>query len=181
VVGHYRGDPAKFLGELGAVSSSVLEEDDVGIQAQLSEPAYCYLIAFLPNGKEDLCYPRDPAAAPPQQDKLLYPTAEGRFYGLDDGPGLEAFVLVASAEPLPAYADWKKAHGVAPWRPVPAREGIWHGNAQGLHWAGPLPRSERAKREAPQELADLLRHFREGARGAIVEMAAFAVAPRPKP
>ena len=39
-------------------------EDDVTVQAELSEPAYSYLIAFRPDGTDELCDPDDEDTPP---------------------------------------------------------------------------------------------------------------------
>src|SRR5262249_47264191 len=53
---HY--DP-KRAGLLGRTSFAAREEDDLTVRAELSEPAYSYLIAFRPDGTDELCDPDD--------------------------------------------------------------------------------------------------------------------------
>src|SRR5262249_25096326 len=46
------------IGTIGLTSyAAQYPEDSVRITVRLNDPAYCYLIAFNPNGKEQLCYP----------------------------------------------------------------------------------------------------------------------------
>ena len=52
-------------GILGRNSFTAREDDDVTVQAELSEPAYSYLIAFRPDGTDELCDPDDEDAPPP--------------------------------------------------------------------------------------------------------------------
>jgi hypothetical protein len=60
-VKHFRGDPPRILGTLGEESQEAREKDIVRVDARLSEPAYCYLIAFNADGKEQLlCCPIPP-------------------------------------------------------------------------------------------------------------------------
>ena len=88
---------------------------DVRVQARLSVPGYCYLLALNPDGKTQLCYPATkPAAAPGHGDHDRLPGRPG--YGLWPDrrrrhPGVRA---VASAKPLPPYARVVKARGQCP-------------------------------------------------------------------
>lgn len=94
------------------------EGDAVQFRAQLSRPAYCYWLAFRPDGVEELCYPQDPDQPPPLTDEPSYPVSDPDqiVYGLTDGAGLQAFALVASDQPLPSYNAWRKTRGASPWR-----------------------------------------------------------------
>src|SRR5207248_9894768 len=64
------------------------------------------------DGKAQLCHPRDEAAPPPQVVGVEYPADPDTYFGLTDGTGVQAFVLVAAREPLPSYAAWKAAAGI---------------------------------------------------------------------
>jgi hypothetical protein len=105
-------------GNLGERSFGVQPDDDVLVQAELSEPAYAYLIAFRPDGIDEICDPDDPAARPPKAQRPRYPPAAKTkvVYRLDNGSGLQAFALVVSRDPLPPYREWEKAQGPPPWR-----------------------------------------------------------------
>ena len=37
---------------------------------------------------------------------MSYPDRSDRFYGLTDGTGIQAFALLVSDKPLPAFDDW---------------------------------------------------------------------------
>jgi hypothetical protein len=121
-------------GLLGEKSFTTHLGDAVTIQGQLSEPAYCYLIAYRPNGTEELCFPEQEHEPPPLTDRPRYPSINARMsYGLDEGTGLEVFLVVASRKPLPAYADWKKSRGTAPWRTGEALAGlVWRYDGEEL-------------------------------------------------
>src|SRR5262249_26431026 len=76
----YRGEEAAYRGTVGVIVPAARLDDDVRIELKLSSPAYCYLIAFNPNGDEQLCYPPDVAAAPPPVGYFKYPPVETRFF-----------------------------------------------------------------------------------------------------
>jgi hypothetical protein len=126
---HFRGDPAQSQGKLGVLSFATRVGDDIRIAARLSEPAYCYLIAFNPNGTEQLIHPEAGDREPERRAELTYPAAPNDFFnlGAEDGPGLQALVLAASRQPLPAYKRWQSVVGVARWRHLPPNRawGIW--------------------------------------------------------
>jgi len=105
-------------GKLGERSFAVRAGDDVMVQAELSEPAYAYLIAYRPDGVDEICDPDDPESPPGKTKGLRYPPAAKTkvVYRLDNGSGLQAFAVVVSRTPLPPYRAWKKRHGTAPWK-----------------------------------------------------------------
>jgi serine/threonine protein kinase len=150
-VSHYRGgQTVVLLGEMGEKSQQAREGDDVRVRAELSEPAYCYLIAFNADGREQLCYPAEETDVPEKVTALNYPQDEFTYFGETDGPGLQAFVLVASRQPLPAYKEWQARVGPAPWKRLPPERafGVWqsdgrrttwqHGAERGTERLGPL-------------------------------------------
>jgi hypothetical protein len=85
--------------------------------AELSEPAYSYLIAFRPDGTDELCDPDDENMPPPRKRQPVYPPAAkgDERYRLSEGTGLYTFALVASRRPLPPYREWKKRIGPMAW------------------------------------------------------------------
>src|SRR5262249_22766410 len=101
-VKHFRRNPPQKLGKIGVTSEPILFDDDVRVHAQLSVPAYCYLIALNPDGKVQLCEPSTPTEAPAQTDRLDYPQGTV-YFPLTDGVGLQAFVLLVSRQPLPPF------------------------------------------------------------------------------
>jgi hypothetical protein len=129
---HSRGHGSWILGTIGVDDTSdCLFDDEVRIRARLSAPAYCYLIALHPNGSTQLYYPEGEAAEatpPPLSDRLSYPFGKNRS-PLTDGVGLQAYVLVASREPLPPYREWNARLGNLPWGATQS-DGIWHYDGQ---------------------------------------------------
>jgi hypothetical protein len=107
----------KRSGILGRQSFAARLEDDVTVRAKLSEPAYSYLIAFRPDGTEELCDPDDEDVPPSRKREPVYPppARSDEKYRLSEGAGLYAFVLVVSHKPLPAYREWKRLRGKTAW------------------------------------------------------------------
>jgi hypothetical protein len=135
-VHHARGDPPLLLGTLGDASQEAREKDIVRIKARLSEPAYCFLIAFNPDGKEQLLYPEEESTKPARRAELSYPPEVVDYFGLTDGPGLQALVLVASRQPLPSYKHWQSRVGIAPWERLPEKRawGVWQYDGRKTLW-----------------------------------------------
>jgi hypothetical protein len=103
-------------GALGKESFGALPEDDIKVTARLSRPAYSYLIVFRPDGQDEVLYPQGANEAPEQTEEPHYPSKDrSKVYGLTDGTGLWLVALVASEQPLPAYAEWRRQHPGCPW------------------------------------------------------------------
>lgn len=136
------------VGLLGEQSFTTHLEDAVRVRAELSGPAYCYLIAFRPDGTEELCFPEQESEPPPLTDRPRYPSASaGVAYGLTDGTGLEAFFVVVSRQPLPAYGVWRKSRGESPWRATDAEAGlVWrYYGEELLAWTAAQAAGQRGK------------------------------------
>jgi hypothetical protein len=121
---------------LGRTSFAARVDDDVAVQAELSEPAYSYVIAFRPDGTDELCDPDDEDAPPPRKRQPVYPPPDksNQRYRLSEGVGLYAFAVVVSREPLPSYRDWKKRAGRMSWSAkLPSEPGVvWRSDDYGL-------------------------------------------------
>jgi serine/threonine protein kinase len=128
-VKHYRGDPKKsleFLGDLQTSPAAVQVKDSVVVAAELSTPAYYYLIAFSPagtkEGTEQLCQPDDEAgegarsAEPKKRTGVRYPREGGVF--VVDAAELRVFVLGPATRPLPPYETWRNQARDIPWTGV---------------------------------------------------------------
>ena len=120
-VQHYRGDPARLLGTVGVLSRAAWFDDNVRVEARLNAPAYCYLIALNPDGSTQPCPKSAGHAAPGRTAAIVYPAEADDYYGLTDGTGLQAFVLVASRRPLPPFDSWPARAGL-PWTAAVAGE-----------------------------------------------------------
>jgi hypothetical protein len=177
-------EPRGVLG--GAKSFSARLGDGVTVHGELSAPAYCYLIAYRPDGTEELCFPEDANAPPPRTDRPRYPSVKpDETYGLEEGEGLMAFALVVSRHPLPAYAEWRKQRGASPWRKADAqRDVVWRYDGRELLAVTPEePAGARAKGRRLGDagpLAELVGWLRQAPEVEAVAAVAFPVLPAEK-
>jgi hypothetical protein len=177
---------AKRVGTLGQSSFAAREEDDLTVRAELSEPAYSYLIAFRPDGADELCDPLDENERPALKRQPRYPPAakSDDRYRMSEGAGLCAFALVVSRNPLPAYRDWKQRVGPMAWSArLPGEPGVvWRDDDQGLQpllaGDGGTTRGKGAKARESGEPAAKLASWLRGRPGVnLVTVEAFAVEP----
>jgi hypothetical protein len=141
-----QGDKGVPRGELGKDSSATRFDDAVRLEVRLSARVRLYLVAFNPDGTEQLLWPAlardpgkgDPHTQPARVQRLVYPLGGDWFY-LNDEPrgGLQALAVVASRQPLPPYAEWRARRGAAPWQRLPAGEGVWLADVEGTYLVQP--------------------------------------------
>jgi serine/threonine protein kinase len=174
-VSQYRGESATPLGDVSTTAQEIRADDSVRVSVRLNAPGYCYLIAFNADGTEQLCYPEDPdlpavyypenkdaksmTARPAKGAELQFPRDQ---YFEPEHPGLQVFVLIASAEPLPAYAKWRSQVGKIPWKKMDSYAEPWRWQFDGQDF-GRLPsdRGTRVERgAAPKELRELCEFLR---------------------
>jgi hypothetical protein len=180
-VAHYRGEGKEHVGDLQTVPGPVVLNDDVRISARLSKPAFSYLIAFNPDGTVQLCHPvgksgeGEPAVRPERTDAVDYP-AERQVFVLDSA-GLQAFVLVASAKPLPPFADWRAGAGAIPWTALPVAEpSFWLFDGREFVVHRSESRGQVKQREdAPKSLRDLCEYFKGRSEFDALQVVAFPV------
>ncbi len=128
---HYKDLGGTLAQEVGVVSDQSLRSDPprlkdlVRIRVTLSRPAHGYLFALNPNGKDQFCRPVGGRSPAEQRRQLEFPEDSKGYFSLTDGVGVQAFVLVASDRPLPAYDAWKsQIPGGLAWSP-PAGDALW--------------------------------------------------------
>jgi hypothetical protein len=185
-VTHYRSDADKkkvFLGDLRMSSEPVRLNDKMGIAADLTAPAYYYLIAFNPKESEagtvQLCQPED-AEGKGAEGVRPGRLTEVRYsqYFIPDAAGLQAFVLAASTKPLPPFKEWS---GEIPWK------GSKDGGAGTWHFDGRefirLPQERgrvEPKGDVPESLRKLCEFFKGRSEFEAVQAIAFPVADEQK-
>jgi hypothetical protein len=211
-------------GVLGKKVFTARRDDSVEVEVELSRPGFAWLIAYRPDGMEELCFPEcnpperlfatvdllttpvqiqaappwlqalhaerwrqasGELIAPPLSDRPRYPSkSRGVNYGLNEGTGMQAFVVVASSRPLPPYQLQVERRGKAPWGSFRTPPGVVWQDAGGpvealTEWG--LERSERgAGREVPgkRELVRLTDWLRSQPEVEAVQAVAFAVQER---
>jgi hypothetical protein len=179
-VSHYRDKGKDLVGDLSTSAAAVRVNDDVQVVAKFSAPAYCYLIAFNPDGEDQLCLPQDadgngaPKTPPDARAEVRYPREKHVF--VLDVKGLQVFVLVASKNPLPPYEVWRKRAGDIPWKGM-RYDGPWR-----WHFAGgeftrlPQVRGRVEAADGPPEPLQKLCEFFNGRREFdVVQAIAFSV------
>jgi hypothetical protein len=123
-------------GNLGEASFEVKPGDDVRLRAELSAPAFAFLIALRPDGVVEVCDPDDAAVPPAPTKEPRYPprSKTTEVYRLEDGTGLQAFALVVSKDPLPSFQEWWRKAGAPPWQAgLPSPAGVvWRHDGQWL-------------------------------------------------
>jgi hypothetical protein len=185
----WKESPKKVEGpfEFGSDAFPARFGDPVLIKVEFREPVYFFLLAFNPDGEEQLCWPTDPRQPPERQDRLDYPQGDDMYFRLNDGEGLQAFVLLASRRPLPAYEAWKAQRPVPVWRKLSAKAGAaWRGDGQSLQRVtrGGDERGEPVKLKLPradtvaeETLVELGKQLRQAPGIEALAVAAFAVLP----
>jgi hypothetical protein len=158
-----------------AGSKPALLGDWVRVAAKFEGPSYCYLIAFNPNGSEQLCYPyKEHADQPPAElSELTYPRGTS-YFPLTDGVGLQVFVLLASRRPLPVYAEWRRRTGPIPWRAVTGEVG-WRYNGVVYKPLDSGLRGQERQMPVPPEFEALCRYLKEQSSVEAIEAVAIPV------
>jgi hypothetical protein len=136
-------------------SEPTLADDDVQVWAKLDAPAYSYLISLQPDGAVKRCYPPTETQPPEPLADIHYPPEALKFFPLTDGLGLQAFVLIASRRPLPAYEKWKGKDGMRQrWESVRADQ-VWSYDGREFKPILRLSRGEPRERPGPKVPAPL--------------------------
>jgi hypothetical protein len=181
-VNGHRDPRARLLGRDSFMTSC---NDSVEVEARLSQPAYAFLIAFRPDGTEELCFPEKPDKAPLRTDRFRFPPASMEFhYVLEEGAGLQAFALVASSQPLPSFQEWWSRQG-CPWQKCQAPpDVVWRTlDGTGVEELTADPSGTRGTREIPGKapVARLTNWLKQRPQVESVAVLGFAVMPRGKP
>ncbi len=125
---HFRAGLDRPLGMIGVDSTGArFNEDSIGVLVRFSAAAYCYILALNPDGTTQLCYPAAADEVPRPSavvDAPMGVDGEAKLFGLTDGIGAQAFAVVASRHPLPAYSEWSARAGKLPWRSFEI-DGVW--------------------------------------------------------
>jgi hypothetical protein len=190
-VTHYRGDGNEvvLVGDLEISPEAVHRNDSLKVAADMTVPAYYYLIAFNPKGSADgtiqLCQPEGKdgqgpeAVRPDQRTKVRYP--HDVHYFIPDAVGLQAFVLAASTKRLPPFKEWLKEWpsqaGQAPWEgDEEAGAWVWHFDGRELTRLSQVRGRVEPRGGVPESLRKLCEFFKGRAEFEAVQVIAFPVA-----
>jgi tRNA A-37 threonylcarbamoyl transferase component Bud32 len=180
-----RGD--RPVGVLGQKSFAARRDDSVVVRARLSRQVYAYLIAFRPDGTDEVCFPEKADQQPPATDRPAYPfESQDVNYGLNEGEGLQVFAVVASSRPLPPYKAWRARRGALPWGKYATAEGVvwWDDGTELLPLTADDPLGQRGQGQEIQgktPLARLTAWLRQAPEVEAVAAVGFAVLPKAKP
>jgi serine/threonine protein kinase len=178
-----QGGTVEPRGQIGVHSFAARFGDHVRLSVELSEPAYAYLVALNPDGKIQLCWPANDRTTPHRTDHISYP-GDGKSFDLNDEElgGLQAFVLLAARQSLPAFAEWRQKVPDLGWQRLHARPGvIWRGDAEHLD---PVSQGSDGQRGTVSDLpgvgplAEVVKTMRAAPGIDAVAMCAFAVEPK---
>jgi hypothetical protein len=179
----YRRDPKskvdRPLGQIGPSGPEAVLGDNVRIQARLSVPAYCYLIALNPDGSIQPCYPEKPESTASRRDTLEFPGNPLSGFGLTDGVGLQAFVVVASVRPLPPLEPLRRKLAADRWRRSES-DVIWRYDGKRWTFDPALRRGLiRTLADLPQSLDETCRALKDEPGIEAIQAVAFPVRNRP--
>lgn len=102
--------------------------DDIRWDVRFGCPVFAYLIALNPDGVVQPCYPLDPDRVQKQPiSELRFPEALAQTFGLTDGVGQQAFLLIAQESPLPRLRQWLGDNDLSKWDPTDeSGQWVWH-------------------------------------------------------
>jgi hypothetical protein len=177
-------DGDRSAGQLGRDVFDARQGDAVRLKATFSRPAYAYLLALRADGQVEVCWPEDEDAKPPLSDSAYYPSINPtHMYGLDEAVGQWAFLVVASAEELPSFRQWRAERGLPrQWEPRKGTAGtVWeftHSEISNVSVLGTTRGKGRVAKDA-ELLGEVAHWFKTIPQVEIVEGRAFVVHPRP--
>jgi hypothetical protein len=180
------------IGLIGEDSYHARMRDQVTIEAKLSRPGYAYLLAFLPDGEIELCWPEREDQPPGRTDRPSYPsesTPADVRYGLTEGTGWCVFAVLASDEPLPAYRDYIAQHKLVWSPPHDVVEDFdtapvwWYDGEKLDRLAPPIAvrgKGDTAFRVASDEIVRITKSFRAAPQAQTIAAKGFYVGPELK-
>ena len=93
--------PHGTVSETSLASDPLPLKDMVRVHVSLSRPAFGYLIALNPDGRDQLCTSVGTLSPRSPREEFDFPEDASDYFRLSDGVGLQAFVVVISDQPLP--------------------------------------------------------------------------------
>jgi serine/threonine protein kinase len=187
-VTHYKDQGAdRPPATVGVVSDQTLRGDPprmkdlVRVRVRLSRPANYFLIALNTDGKDQICLSSSDRIPAGPRRELEFPEDPKDYFGLTDGAGIQAFVVVAADDPLPSYEAWKSAvpDGLAWAPPTVVGDALWTYDGPSTSGASPHGGQVRGeivrRRAAPEALTALCDRLGQSPGVAAVRAVAFPV------
>ncbi len=162
-------------GTIGSDLAPVHENNTVLVTATFARPAYAYLLSLTPDREVTCVSPGETGMPPEARTKLLYPDGESSAFVFEAGAGLQAFALVTSTTPLPAYDEWVEDNGVPTWGSARTDTNWLFDGAK--FWQMPAPRGETEFINPPEPVKTTVRHLIEASGVDAVYMVAFPIQP----
>jgi hypothetical protein len=149
-------DPSATERLIGVSAVQASCGDSMRVTAQLDAPGYAYLLSLTADGSISVVDPPSPNLVPERTELIAYPRFPRQFARLSQGPGLQGLLLLVSAEPLPAYADWAPGRQLR-W-PSTQAIGAWRSNGRGLErWEPGVPIASDGVVDPPKTVARMYR------------------------
>ncbi len=129
------------------------------------------------DGGVQLCTPVDESRELRRVIGFEFPADPERYFGLTDGPGLQAFVLIGSRRPIARFSDWRAGLSER-WRPSMG-EIAWRYRERRLTPVLGSERGEVRSRERPPTLVAACEYLAALPGVETIEAIAFPVRPSP--
>ena len=175
---------ARSRGVVGKETFGATLGNEIEVRARLSRPAYAYICAFRPDGREVVLYPPDDTDAPKETDQPVSPSNRpDTRYVLEGGQGLGGRPDRISRSPSD-YKTWRARHPGGPWKSVPGtRNVVWADDGERVEELVPGQRPTRGIRgeksiAGTAPVTGLVDWFRKEMPGATVSAVGFTVAPK---
>jgi hypothetical protein len=173
-VERFRGDTLASLGPIG-LSGLTIEDDGVRVSARLEAPAFCYLISLEADGGVQLCWPT-PSDSPGPMESICYPPEIAGDFVLNDGHGVQAFVLVSTTKQLPAFEKWDGRVGLEQRWKTALADGVWRYDGQRITREDSGIRGEaRRNTDCPTTFRDICEYLTRRADVEAIQAIAFPV------
>lgn len=157
---HIGGNP-RHDSIIGAPTLYVNLDDSGSVELELSRAAYAYVVAFHPNGKTQLLYPGSEDSVPEKRSILsapVYPDGNAAIVRFSEDTGLEAIAAIISAEPLPAFSEWRTGTRGLPWRPADG-SAVWEYADWSFRQLGATRGDLLPAEKRPDSFAELVKHI----------------------
>ena len=168
----YRADVAddslSLLGSVGHSEFVVRDGDFVTISHQSLTPTYCSLIAANTNGTLQFL-----AESDSKVEKFVFPEDKDYFFCLNEGKGVQAFILVRSKQPIEEWDSWSAdPPSDTGWTGDSSLTGVWISVGSAVRQVSSLvERGDKIRTRNTEPFVDLIRWVEEECDGDIHSIA----------